>query len=161
MVGEAAYSQYKVDQARHYLNAVADARRHIVALQRQADELREIAEGIRGMAYDVDRITTTPYADAIPDAVADLDELSRRAKESAAEYSEMVDTCSTALASLGGWQADLLRLRYLCGMTLTEIGELPEWSHDRKYMSVLHIQALDKFYEHMPHTWRDPRPSAI
>lgn len=156
-----AFRQYRIDQARGYLDQVAGARRHIAALEARADELRSLAEGIRGIAYDVERVSTSTYADAIPDAVADLVELSDRAMQDAADYADMVSACSVALASLGGWQADLLDMHYLGGMTLVEIGGMDGWKHDRQYMSLLHLKALDAFYDHMPYIGREPRHPAI
>ena len=156
-----AFRQYRIDQARNYLEQVSGARRHIEALNARADELRSLADGIRGIAYDTVRVEVLPYADKIPDAVADLVELSERAMQDATDYAAMVDECSVALASLGGWKADLLDLHYLGGKTLVEIGGMDGWKHDRFYMSSLHVQALDAFYDHMPYTGREPLHPAI
>ena len=156
-----AFRQYRIDQARNYLEQVSGARRYIAALNARAEELRSLADGIRGIAYDVVKAKVGVYADAIPDAIADLVELSELAMQDAADYADMVSACSVALASLGGWQADLLDMHYLGGMTLVEIGEMDGWNHDRFYMSTLHIQALDAFYDHMPYVGREPRHPAI
>ena len=156
-----AFRQYRVDQARNYLEHVSETRRKVAALVERADTLRDLADGIRGMAILEAGATASPYADAIPDAVARLDELSRRASDMAVMYAEMVEECDVSLTSLGGWRGTLLDLHYLGGKTLAEIGEMDEWRHDRQYMSVLHIQALDAFYDHMPHYRREPMPPAI
>ena len=153
--------RYRIEQARAYLESISDVKKQVRAFEARAEELREIASGVKGLAYDRDIVTTSPYGDAIPDAIASLDELADSAGAKGVELSDMVAECSLALASLGGWKSALLDMHYLGGKTLVEIGAMKEWRHERKYMSVLHLQALDSFYEHMPHYRRDPMQPAI
>lgn len=155
------FRRYRIEQARAYLESIARLRGQITALELRAAELREAACGVKAVAYDRDSVSLSPYGDAIPDAVASLEELADMAAAKGAELSEMVSECSVALESLGGWQAVLLDLHYLGGKSLVDIGRMNGWRHERRYMSVLHLQALEGFYEHMPHHRRDPLPPAL
>lgn len=153
--------RYRVEQARAYLESITSIHKQLGALEARARELRERASGVKGIAYDRDLVRTSPYGDAIPDAIADLEKIAGKAEEKAVELAEMVDECSTALESLGGWKSALLDLHYLGCVPLVKIGTMDEWKHNRQYMSLLHLQALDSFYDHMPHHRRDPIHRAV
>lgn len=151
-------AEWRRSQSARYLNGIAASGRRIAALNAELDARREL---VRGISYDRLAVSTSPTADAIPDAVARMQETSAAIAAEIEGYSRAVAECHDALDEMGGWEADLLRLRYLAGKTLVEIGRMDAWSHDRKYMSVLHTTALVRFADFIPAPMREPRPRAV
>ena len=159
------YDEYgakrRQERARAYLESVMSAHRHMKAKVEQAAMLLEDAEGVKSIAYDADRVDVSPTADKLPDAVVRIIDARNAALQAAHEFSDMVEECNVALASLGGWEADLLELHYIVGLKLSDIVKRDEWKYDKDYLSVKHLQALEAFYDHMPHIWRDPSSGAL
>jgi hypothetical protein len=150
------------EQARAYLESVRAAHRHMKAKVEQAAMLLEDAEGVKSVEYDAIRVDGASNPDKLPDAVARIIEVRDEALQAARDFADMVEECNVSLASLGGWEADLLELHYICGMKLSEIAEREEWkNYDKDYLSVKHLKALEAYYDHMPFWRRDPIYPAI
>lgn len=156
-----AGAEWRRYQARAYLESIRDSQRQIAALHAKARALRDTADGLKGIDYAADHVSTAYTSDAIPNVVASILEIGEKAAAMAEELEADLRECELALQSLGGWKETLLTMHYIGCVSLTEIGKMDEWKHDRQYMSVLHLQALDEFYDHMPHTKRERRYSAI
>jgi len=155
------WGRYKREQAKAYLLKVQESRKRIKALEAEADRIREDAAGLRGHGFSSQNVKSTPSPDAIPNAVAKLEELASERVAEASRVGSLIAECGICLESLGGWEADLLRMHYVAEMTLVDIGKMDEWKHDRQYMSVMHLQALERFYDHMPHSEREPIYAAL
>ena len=149
-------AKYRQEQARAYLESVRDAKRHLKAKTEQAAALLEDAEGVKAVVYDKPMVQSSAYGDAIPDAIAAVEAARDAALQAAGEFADIVQECNIALQSLGGWQADLLDLHYISGIKLVDIIKRDEWTYSVDYISVMHLQALEDFYDHMPH-WRRER----
>lgn len=155
------WSRYKREQARSYLRKVNACRKRLVALEAEAKAILEDAAGLKAVDYSAVRVSSSPSDDAMVNAIAKLEKIVEVRTSEAVVLADTIAECGVCLESLGGRESTLLRMHYVAGMSLTEIGKLDEWKHDKKYMSVLHLQALESFYDHMPHSERDPLPSAI
>ena len=151
-------AEWRRGQSARYLGGIAASGRRIAALNAELDARRDL---VRGISYDAPSVSKSPTADAIPDAVARLREAGEAIAAEIECYSRAAGECREALDEMGGWEADLLRLHYLAGKTLTEIGRMAEWRHDRHYMSVLHTTALVRFADFIPAPMREPRPRAL
>lgn len=153
------YERYRREQASGYLSRVRDAKRHIAAMQAEVDELREMAGGLRGVDYSRDQVSTSPSADAIPDAVARILELVEQRVELISGYASMIAQCDAALDELGGIEADILRYRYACDWPWERIAARTHYSE--QWLYELHNRALCSFYDFMPAQGRDPIHRAI
>ena len=151
-------AEWRREQSLRYLAGITAAGRHIAALKAELDTSREL---VRGISYDELAVSSSPTADAIPDAVARVVDAGDTLTAEIAAYCQAVEDCRKALDEMGGRDADLLRLRYLAGKTLTEIGGMDEWRHSKQYMSLLHREALVRFADYIPAPMREPRPPAI
>lgn len=158
---DAEGAAYRRRQAAGYLNTIRRARSHIEALNAEIDEHRSLASGLTGIDYAQDAVDAPANADRMPDEVAMLLEVISERVGAVRDYVEMLDECGAALDAMGGREANLLRLHYLAGKPLAKIGEMDEWRHSRQYMSELHLAALERFADHIPHAYRDPRHAAL
>ena len=141
------------EAAARYLRAVRDARRQAEALAAEADEVRRVAAGLTGIDYSRDAVDAAPTDSRVPDAVARLVELAVLSDAGSARYASLLAECGRCLDAMGGRGAAVLRMRWLAGLTLIEIGARPGWAYARKYLSDLHAAALDDFYDYLPDGW--------
>lgn len=151
-------AEWRRSQSARYLNGIAASGRRIAALNAELDARREL---VRGISYDRPAVSAPPTADTIPDAVARMQATSAAIAAEIEGYNRAVAECHDALDEMGGWEADLLRLRYLAGKTLVEIGRMDTWLYSKQYMSMLHREALVRFADYIPAPMREPKPTAI
>ena len=156
---KADWQRYQREQASSYLKRVRAAKRHIVALNAEVDELRNLASGLTGIDYSRDVIQVSPTDDAMPNAVARLLDVISERVELVRDYAGMMEECGAALRDLNGTYADVLRYRYLCDYSWERIAAQANYSE--AYLYELHNQALSAFWDHMPASQRDPLPRAL
>lgn len=147
------------EQARAYLQEIRELAVHVRVLEAEIAEQRETAKGVTGIDYSKVAVATSPYGDAVPDAVARLLELIGEACSELAECAERQDEARKCLREMGGREADVLTLRYLLAMSWKEVGARIGYSTAR--LKELHRDALFCFYEYMPHYQRAPEYKAI
>ena len=157
---DAEYRRYLAAQSRRYMEHVAGIRSRVRSLEAQIAEAEETAAGVRGVDYTRDRISRQIAVDAVPQAVAKLDELGSRLADAAAEYADELEAAGAALMQVEPLLAELLTYRYMRGMRWAEVALRMGYDEDhvRKY---LHEAALVSLHPHIPHIWRDPLYSAI
>lgn len=151
--------QYRREQSAAYLKRVRDAKRHINALSAEVDEHRALASGLSGIDYTRDKVTTSSYGDAVPDAVIRLLDVIEERLNLVVEYTSMMAECGESLARMGGVLADVLRYRYVCDYQWEHIAAKMHYSE--QWLYELHNKALVSFWEYMPAHERDPLPPAI
>lgn len=154
------YRAYRAEQAHAYLERVRRAGESCAGLREMVDDARERASGLRGVDYSAVRVSTSPTADAVPDAVAHIQELVGAYASDLAAYEGMRHEANMALLSMDdATLAKALRLRYLCGWNWERVCVDMRYSWDG--MMKLRRRALAEFWEVMPRDARDPVPPAV
>lgn len=131
-------------------------------LREIVDEQLEQADALKGIDYSRDVVSTSPYPDAIPDAVARHVELSEvygaLASEAASDASAIVDAIA-ALADVDGRAA--LAGHYVQGVTWERL--CVDMSVSYRTMMRIRHRALVEIYDRdlMPASERFPRQPAI
>lgn len=130
------------------------------AMSDLADEQRAAASGLRGIDYSAVRVAASPSPDAIPDAVARMEEAAESLAELAARIGEFRRRAAAALALMENpVEAAALSRYYLQGWTWERTCCDMGYSYSR--MMVIHRSALLHAYDVMPCAERDPLAHAI
>lgn len=154
------YERYKRAQAARWLEHVRRLGGKCRALQAQIEEERSIATGLQGIDYSAVSFAATPTADAIPNAVAKIQDLVRA-------YCEELSSCASerkeAHDALNAMDdelcAEALRRHYLASQPWEQCCVEMGYSYDG--MMSLRKRALSAAYDRMPHRWRDPSHAAV
>ena len=155
------YEQYRIGQAEAWLEKVRKSVSYAQRLEESAAAQFALADGLRGMDYTRDRISTSPTPDAIPNAVAAHMEMGgsfaqiaedarRRAVEAAAALADMDDPT----------EATCLHLYYVDALeTWEHVCVKMHYSYDG--MMKLRRRAVLHAYDVMPHAEREPIAPAL
>ena len=155
------FEQYRIDQAEAWLSKVRKVVAYAARLEESAAAHYALADGLRGIDYSRDQVSTSPNADAIPNAVAahvDMGDsftaIAEDARRRVAEAERAID----ALPDRG--ESTCLRLYY--------VDALPRWTAvadrmDGTYDMVMRLRrrALLHVYDLMPYAEREPVQPAI
>lgn len=140
---------------------------NVVALQladhkRRLAEIRSIAEP-RGIDYSAVRVSTSPSADAIPNAVARIDELEARYVTDIAGLDDELRDARIRMLCLTATQIRVIDARYMRGNsrrpTVKETAAKLDYSAD--WVSRNELDALDALFHELPGDWRVKVPSAV
>lgn len=154
------YRSYRAEQAHAYLERIRRAGDDCAGIRQLVDDAKQRATGLRGTDYSAVRVSASPNADAIPDAVARVQELVAGYVRALVAYEDMRAEASAAMLRMDDATcAKVLRLRYLCGWRWERICTETSYSWDG--MMSLRRRALSDFYDVMPVAWRDPMEPAV
>ena len=146
------YRQARVECSLRYLQEVRDLAVRHRATDAYIRSLYEDAQGVAGIDYTRDMVSTSPTADAIPNSVALLIEMKRKAEADAAEYMERKAEARRLLDEMGGTYGLLLLLRYVTVLPWVRVAEA--LNYDEGYCRNMRNDALDAFYDHLPRTYQ-------
>lgn len=152
--------RYRIEQADAWLSKARKLVGYERAMRKAADAQYELADGLRGIDYARDHVSTSPISDAIPNAVAvhvdvggSLDAIADNAKERIEEAARALDSMDDPT------EAAALTLYYIACHKWEEV--CVELSYSWDGMMTMRRRALLHAYDVMPHSERDPMPSAI
>lgn len=159
MTGE--WEQYRIDQAAAWLSRVRRVAGYADYMESSADRQLELADNLRGIDYSAVRVSTSPTADAIPDAVARHMELAEDFAAIASAARELQSAAAHALSRLPDpTEAECLQRYY--------VDRAKTWEHVCVAMGYtydglmkLRRRALLHAYDAMPHSERDPIHPAL
>ena len=157
----AEYEQYCIGQAEAWLEKV----RRCVVYAKQLDETAAaqyaLADGLKALDYSRDQVTTSPTADAIPNAVIAHMSAGDSLAAVAEDARKRALSASSTLACLEDRnEARCLTLYYVDAMpTWTLVAEAMGFSYDK--VMRLRRSALYHVYDYMPFTEREPTQPAI
>ena len=153
------YECYKAKQAEAWLD-------HVVQLKSRCDTLRDIIEHYRSLAEGVNAIQydgmprAASDGQAIPNAVARIQELTCEFDIELAEYVEEQNDAKTRLMKMpDGDCARCLVLRYVLGYRWSDV--VAKMGGTLDGMMKRHRRALALAYDVMPLEYRDPMEPAI
>lgn len=152
---------YRIGQAEAWLEKVRKTMSYAASLEESAAAQYAMADGLRGIAYDRDRVKVSPTPDAIPNAVANhvdlgdkFSEVADNARKRASEAVEAFDRMDDPT------EATCLRLYYVDALeTWEHVCVRMHYTYDG--MMKLRRRAVLHVYDVMPHSERDPMPPAI
>lgn len=155
----------RISEARRWLSAIKGLMGHIARMEQAAQAQYERADNLKGLDYGGARVASSPYADAIPDAVALHMEFAESFREVADSARERVRAATKAIAGLDdGREASVLMAYYVDngdGMPAeTWEDACKALGFGRDTAKAVHRRALLHVYELMPHTERSRVESA-
>ena len=137
--------------SKQYLRQIQTLNRHIDGLIAEKDRLTAIAEGISGVSYDsikVQSARVTPGSRQT-DAVCKLIDLEERITAEIDRYVDMREDAVRTIDMLPqGAERELLRYRYLCGLTWEKIAE--RMNYEVRQIYRLHGRALQHIEAYIP-----------
>ena len=137
--------------AKQYLRQIRAQNRRIDSLIAEKDRLTAIAEGVSGMSYDsikVQSARVTP-GNRQTDAVCKLCDLEERITYEIDRYVDMREDAVRTIDMLPqGAERELLRYRYLCGLTWEKIAE--RMNYEVRQIYRLHGRALQHIEDYIP-----------
>lgn len=151
--------RWKRAQAKRWLSEVRESKLRAEVARRMADELREMADGVRAAGFEAGR--ACGIADRTADAVARVQEATDALCAETARFIGLEEEARRAIGSLSPRPGGLvvLEYRYLMAKSWDEVCELSHYSRDGAMHA--HQRALLAAYEVMPHRFRDPLPPAL
>lgn len=163
----AEWDEHRADLARKYLRHIANVK----ARERRAkadyyERLRTVMEA-SGISYEGKDMPGNPnaYGDAIPDAVAEADEILTTITAQAAEWQR--ELSEYQLIMLEDYAHErLLYYHYIERMEWEQVAaamlaDPSITACSASWCKSHHRAALVDMYENMPHTWREPRVQAV
>lgn len=148
------YERYKAAQAARWLEHVAKVGRRLRALQDEIDAQRASAEGVQAVSYD-GMPRSQSDGQALPNAVAMLQELVADYLIEAAEYAEVQREAHECLRKIDDPAcSECLTRHYLLGASWEQCCVKMGYAYDG--MMKLRRRALADAYDFMPTEWRDP-----
>ena len=154
------YERWRADQAHAYLERIRLMGDDCAGLQAQIEDAYARAEGMRGIDYAAIRVNVSPGADAIPNAVAELEGRIREYVGQLRDYEEQRHEASQAMMAMRDQnEARVLRLRYLLGRKWERICAETDYSWDG--MMKLRRRALADYWDVMPREHRSQMPRAL
>ena len=154
------YEEFRAEVAHSYLERIRKMGEDCAGLQAQIDDAYAKAEGVRGIDYSAVRVSASPTSDAMPDAVAMLQERIRDYVADLAAFEEERHAAHISLMSMPDQtEARVLRCRYLLGWKWERICNEMDYSWDG--MMKLRRRALADYWEVMPRSEKDAIPPAI
>lgn len=152
--------RYRSEQAHAYLERIRRMGDDCAGLQALIDDAYYRAEGVRGIDYSMVHVSTSTSTDAVPDAVAQLQEWIRDYVTDLAAYEDERHAAHKSLMLMPDQtEARALRFRYLMGWKWERICN--EMDYSWQGMMTLRSRALVHYWEVMPRSERDAIPPAI
>lgn len=134
---------------KEYLNL---ARRYHESYKRALDDvenIRELMQSAGAIRYDKDQIQRSPSNDQMVNYMIRLERAEEKARAAAENYFDFYLTVRSQIEEISpGLYSDVLYLRYIKGMPLTDICEELNYSYD--WIRRIHGRALVAFGKHFP-----------
>ena len=154
------YDRYKRAQATRWLEHVRRLGGKCSALQREVEEQRELASGVKGLDYSAPAVSASSSPDGIPNAVAllleTIEDYCTELAGYVAEQKAAHDALNAMSDELG---AEALKRHYLCGQSWESCCVDMGYSWDG--MMSLRKRAVLELYDHIPMEWRAPLHQAL
>ena len=152
------FKEWKADQSRRYFKHV----RELSSLERLYRNSLETVRGIeKGIDYARPAVAHSPYPDAIPDAVAQLQALELRYEVTLYEFAYERTRAEMIVGKLDDPRyVEVLTYYYLNGLAWRVVADEKHMNYDMRWCMRLADQALSEVYWFIPREWRRPIPKA-
>lgn len=130
--------------AKEYLMELNDYRRLLRSIELEIEEVRHQAEQVKAIAYDKDRVQSSPNANAMERFIIKMDELGGQYISNSIKYRAEISKRERMINSLPNpTHAQVLRLRYVNGLRWKTI--CTEMGYTFRHTTKLHGYALQEF----------------
>lgn len=160
------FDEWKAEQAAKWLEHVRSLALDVARIQDRVDVLRSLAMP-SGIDYSRPVVSSSPSADAIPNAVVKLMDAMREYLDQLDAYVYESMDAARRIEEIGdGRYRAVLSLYYVSGNTWEQVGEkLKKWDNGKftyspEYCRHLRNDALPFVYDVMPREWRTQIPRA-
>ena len=154
------WERYRRAQAAKWLGHVERLGKRADTMRAEIEAERDAAAGLRAIRYDGMPKPPNAAADALPDAVARIQERIAEYEERLAAYERERWAAQDALAGMGDpMEYRALSYHYLLGWPWERCCVEMGYSYDG--MMKLRARALCSAYDLMPCEWRDPMERAL
>lgn len=152
------YAEWKAEQAARWLRHVRELKHDISRLEDDIEVQRSLALP-SGIDYSRTKVSTSPSADAIPNAVIRLEESIACYMTELVGYLDEKQEARDCIAKLSDARyRAVLSLYYINGHSWDGVGE--KLGYDRDWCMELRRQSLPLVYDVMPREWRTAIPRA-
>lgn len=152
------YDEWKAEQAAAWLRHIRELKHDIARLEDDIEVQRSLALP-RGIDYSVPRVAASPSADAIPNAVARLEESIAQYTTELVGYLDEKEQARDCISRLGDARhRAVLGLYYVNGHSWATVGDKVGCSEAR--CREIRMEALPMVYEVMPREHRIMVPRA-
>ena len=150
------FVEWKAEQARKYFKHVRELRSLERLYRNSIDTVREI---VRGIDYSRPVVSHSPYPDAIPDAVIQLEALENRYAIALSELAAERTRAELIIDKLGDVRyREVLTYYYLNGLPWRTVAE--KMNYEIRSCTRLAREALSEAYWDIPRELRNPIPKA-
>lgn len=154
LIQERRETSERKGKALAWLKHVRGLGARVKSLQREIDFQREMMDGVKAIGYGGKVSKGSVYADAIPDAVARLEDLIRLYCAELPVYVDAQKEAHDILRKLPDkGQASVLTKRFLIGEQTRDIAY--SLGYTMGDVVALENAGLDSLYDVMPQSWRD------
>lgn len=150
------WDNYRRSQSRAYLEGVRDLGLKVEAVQAEAERIRDMVGGLRGLDYSQPKVRVSPVGDdSMVNAVAAVQEVTKAYCTDLAAYLEAYQEARACLDRMGGKGAAVLRLHYLANEKWAGVAEKLGYG-SAETAKKAGKAALAAFYDYVPLQYRDP-----
>ena len=152
------FAEWKAEQAAKWLRHIRELKHTIARIEDEIEVQRSLMLP-GGIDYQRPVVSASPSADAIPNAVARLDEMVGEYMTELAGYVDEVGDARRCVSMLSdGRHRNVVTYYYLLGYPWIVVGDkmgyAPDWCRQ------LRDDALPLVYDVMPREWKQPIPRA-
>lgn len=152
------YAEWKAEQAARWLRHIRDLKHDISRLEDDIEVQRSLALP-SGIDYSRPKVSTSPSADAIPNAIIRLEESIAEYMTELVGYLDEKREARDCIAKLSDARyRAVLGLYYINGHSWDGVGD--KLGYDRDWCMELRRQSLPLVYDVMPMEWRTAIPRA-
>lgn len=153
------FAEWKAEQSASWLRYMRDVKYDVARLQDEVEVARSLALP-QGIDYTRPVVSSSPSADAIPNAVIRLQSLTADYIVELGNYmEELIDARERVNSLADSRHRAIITLYYLNGHTWATVAEKMNYSVDRCMQ--LRTEALPLLFDHLPREWKPMIPSAI
>ena len=153
------YAEWKAEQAARWLRHVRELKHDISRLEDDIEVQRSLALP-SGIDYSRTKVSTSPSADAIPNAVARLDDAIAQYTTELVGYLDERDEARACIGMLGDARhRAVLSLYYVNGHSWPTVSNIMHY--EISWCMRIRDDALPLMYEHLPAQWRPKIPTAL
>lgn len=157
---DAEWGALRRERARTYLEEIRVLKVRADGMASVVQSLRESAEGVKGMDYSKVMVSSSAYGDALPDAIASIEDAIQRHVSMLSEWTEKVLEAETILSSMESQElASVLERHYIMRHTVEMIAV--ELNYTTRAVDYKIAEGLTELYDLLPMEYRLPSYSAI
>lgn len=154
------YKRYRAEQSAEHLDHVRGIALRVISLKHSIEEQRAIAEGVTGIDYAKDMVSTSPTDNHMPHSVQRLQDLIAEKEALCHDYEIEIRATYSAIDKMKAPEcAAALEMHYLGGKSWTRCAA--ELGYTKQGMMDLRRRALCDFFDFIPGPKHVEIPSAV